>query len=64
MATLQVNFIFCCPCFAPDIFETRFHSIKKNFEFAHFVHRRHPKKPFDIKNFQRENPCLFVALII
>ena len=53
MVTFEVNFIFCCPCFIPDIFETRFHSIKKNFEFGHSVHRRHPKKPFDIKNFAK-----------
>ena len=57
MARFEVDFIFCCPCFFPNIFESRFHaikSIKKKFEFAYFVHRRHPKKPFNIDSFKSE----------
>ena len=53
MAIFEVGLIFCCPCFIPNIFETRFQSTKNNFEFPHFMHWRHPKKPFDINNFAK-----------
>ena len=60
MAIFEVDFIFCCPCFVPDIFKSRFHEIRRNFEFSSFVHRRHLKKPFDIDNF-REQKSMFVC---
>ena len=31
MATFEVDFIFCCPCFVTDIFDLRFHKINKYF---------------------------------
>ena len=60
MTIFEVDFIFCCSCFVPGIFKLSFHAIKKNFEFAYFMHRKHPKKPSDINNF-KEKKSMFVC---
>ena len=44
MVIFEVNFIFCCPAVPVS---------------AYFVHRRHPKKHFDVDNFERKK-SLFV----
>ena len=61
MAIFEVDFIFCCPCFVSEIFESRFFTYKKSLEFAFFVHRRNPKKVFDIENFEKDGPMLITC---
>ena len=60
MAIYEFDFIFCCPSSVSDIFESRFFAFKKKFEFACFVHRRHPKKTFDVYNF-RIDKSMFIC---
>ena len=62
MATFEVDFIFYCPCFVSDIFESRFFTYKKKFEFVFFVHKRHPKQVFDTDNFKKDRYMLFTCL--
>ena len=61
MVIFEVDFIFCCPCFVPDIFYWRFIAYKKNFEFACFVHRRNPRKVFDIDDSKKEGSMLITC---
>ena len=63
MAIFEVDFIFCCPCFIDDIFETRYFSYIKKYEFEHFVRRRHPKELFDVDDFQDEKTILISYFI-
>ena len=61
MAIFEVDFIFKCPCFVSNIFDSRFMGYKKIFEFTCFVHRRNPKKVFDIDNFKKDNSMLITC---
>ena len=60
MATFEVDFIFCCPCFVTSVFDLRFYNLRKNFEFSHFIHRRNRREAFDIDNFPGER-TMFVS---
>ena len=63
MAIFELDFIFSCPCFVNDIFETRYFSYTKNDEFEHFIRRRHPKDLFDADDFQDEKTILISCFI-
>ena len=61
MAMFEVDFIFCCPCLVSNIFDSRFMGYKKFFEFTCFVHRRNPKKVFDIDSFKKDSSLLITC---
>ena len=58
MAIYKVDFIFCCPCFVDDVSETGYFLYTKNYEFVHFIRKRHPKMFFDVDEFQDEKNML------
>lgn len=60
MAIYDVDFIFYCPCFFSDIFETRYLSYNKNYEFEHFICRRYPNEDLDVDDF-RNDKTIFVC---
>ena len=66
MVTFEVDFVFCCPSFVPEIFETRFHSIKKNLNLPILCTGDIQRNIFDINNFARGKSmfvCCFDYLI-
>ena len=63
MAIFEVDFIFCCPCFFDDISETEYFPYTKNYEFVHFIRKRHSKMLFDADEFQDEKTMLISCFI-
>ena len=64
MTTFEVDFIFCCPCFATSIFDLRFHNLRKIFEFSILLIKETEERFLTLTVFQVNKPCLLVVLWI
>ena len=60
----EVDSIFCCPCFIPNIFESKFHEIKKKLNFRTLCTGDIWRRLLILTILKGKYPCFFVALII
>ena len=61
MAVFDVDFVFSCPCFFPDVLN----AIKlttKNYDTGVFVNRNHVVKNFEVDNFEKDKPNVYLLL--
>ena len=65
MAIFDIDFVFSCPFFIPDVLNAIERSTKK-FEIAAFVNRNHVVKNFEVHSFKNEKSmfiCCFDNLL-
>ena len=62
-AVFDIDFVFSCPRFVPDVLNAIKISTKNN-DIGVFVNKNHVVKNFEVNDFEKYKLCLFVALII
>ena len=60
MATFEVDFIFCCPCFVTSLFNLISHNLRKNLEFSHLFIGEIEERCLTLTIFQ-VNETMFVS---
>ena len=60
MPIFDVDFVFSCPCFVPDVLNAIERSTK-NFEIAAFVNKNHVTKNFEVNNFKNKKSMIICS---